>query len=45
MAFSNDWPGEETNFPGYRTIYNTKRDFRGSYHSALQELLPIVATE
>ena len=45
MAFSNDWEGHDAHFPDCRIIYNTQSDFRGRYHCALQDLLPVATME
>ena len=45
IAFSNDWAGHDAHFPDCRIIYNTQGDFRGRYHCALQDLLPVATIE
>ena len=45
IAFSNDWAGHDAHFLDCRIIYNTQGDFRGRYHCALQDLLPVATIE
>jgi hypothetical protein len=39
IAFSNDWAGQDDNFPDCPIIYNTRGDFRGYFNCKLQDLL------